>query len=179
MSLALAPENPLGAGVRTKLNGFAQVLRDNGFILGLAETRDALTLLASGDAARPSGLRSALKSLFCSRQSDWQKFDELFDAFWLQRGMKSATRISGAPQTSPPGLQTQAAGPRSFGESDQADHVERGEGSETSESGNRDGKGRREPNSCRRPTSGISPSRKILRRRTGLPNVLQKACAPG
>lgn len=135
MSLALAPENPVGAGAMTKLNGFAQILRDNGFILGLAETRDALTILASGDAARPSGLRSALKSLFCSRQSDWQKFDELFDAFWLQRGMKSATRISGAPQTSPPGLQTQAAGPRSSGESDQADHVERGEGSETSESG--------------------------------------------
>ena len=75
------------------------------------------------------------KSLFCSRQSDWQKFDELFDAFWLQHGMKSATRISGAPQTSPPGLQTQAAGRRSFGESEQADHVERGEGSEASETG--------------------------------------------
>ena len=36
MSLAQASENPLGAGARTKLNGFAQTLRDNGFIVGLA-----------------------------------------------------------------------------------------------------------------------------------------------
>jgi len=135
MSLALAPENPVGAGAMTKLNGFAQILRDNGFILGLAETRDALTVLASGGAARPSRLRPALKTLFCSRHSDWDKFDELFDAWWLQRGMKSATRISGAPQKTPPGLQTQTAGRRSFGESDQADHVERGESSEASETG--------------------------------------------
>ncbi|MCY0094969.1 vWA domain-containing protein [Hoeflea ulvae] len=135
MSAALEMENPIGAGARTKLNGFVHVLRDNGFVVGLAETRDALTVLASPDAARPSRLRPALRALFCSRQSDWQKFDELFDAYWLQRGMKSATRISGAPQTSPPGLQTQAAGQRGFGESDQADHVERGEGSEVSETG--------------------------------------------
>lgn len=135
MSLAEKTTNPVGAGAMTRLNGFAQILRDNGFILGLAETRDALSVVASGGAARPSRLRPALRSLFCSRQSDWQKFDELFDAWWLQRGMKSATRISGAPQTSPPDLQIEAAARRSFGESGQADHVERGEGSEGSETG--------------------------------------------
>jgi len=135
MSLALPTENQLGAGARTKLNGFAHILRDNGFVVGLAETRDALTILSSSDAVRPSRLSASLKTLFCSRQSDWQKFDEIFDAYWLQRGMKSATRISGAPQKSPQGLHTVSAGQRGFGESDHADHVERGEGSEVSETG--------------------------------------------
>lgn len=128
-------ENALGAGARTKLNGFAQVLRDNGFVVGLAETRDALTILSSSDAARPSRLRASLKTLLCSRQSDWQKFDEIFDAYWLSRGMKSATRISGAPQKTPHGLQTLSGGQRGFGDSDNPDHVDRGEGPDLSETG--------------------------------------------
>lgn len=135
MSLVSTSENELGAGARTKLHGFANVLRDNGFVVGLAETRDALMILSGSDAARPSRLRAGLKTLLCSRHSDWQKFDELFDAYWLSRGMKSATRISGAPQKSPSGLQAASAGERGLGESDHADHVERGEGSEISETG--------------------------------------------
>ena len=91
-SLPLAKPMELGSGVRTKLSGFVRLLRDNGFIIGLAETRDALKIMGEGQAQRPSLLRPALKALFCSRQSDWTKFDELFDAYWLQRGMKSATR---------------------------------------------------------------------------------------
>ncbi|MGL4489371.1 MAG: vWA domain-containing protein, partial [Rhizobiaceae bacterium] len=125
----------LGSGVRTKLSGFVRLLRDNGFIIGLAETRDALKVMGEGQAGRPSSLRPALKALFCSRQSDWAKFDELFDAYWLQRGMKSATRISGAPQKAPAGIQTLASGQRGTAPSEDPDRVERGEGSDVSEAG--------------------------------------------
>ena len=41
----------LGASARHRLAGFAHVLRDNGFMVGLAETRDALAILASPAAA--------------------------------------------------------------------------------------------------------------------------------
>ena len=54
----------------------------------LAETRDALEILASPAAARPALLRPALSALFCATRSDWERFDEIFEAYWLGRGMK-------------------------------------------------------------------------------------------
>jgi uncharacterized protein with von Willebrand factor type A (vWA) domain len=53
-------------------------LRDNGFQVGLAETRDALAILASPAAVRPSLLKPALRALFCATRSDWERFDEIF-----------------------------------------------------------------------------------------------------
>ena len=44
----------IGAPARRRLAGFARTLRDNGFKVGLAETRDALAILAAPLAARPS-----------------------------------------------------------------------------------------------------------------------------
>ena len=42
-----------------RLAGFARSLRDNGFKVGLAETQDALTILASPAAARATTLKPA------------------------------------------------------------------------------------------------------------------------
>lgn len=128
-------EIDLGDMMRAKLSGFVSTLRDNGFVIGLAELRDALGVMSGASAARPSRFRPALRTLFCSRHSDWQKFDEIFDAFWTGRGMKSATRISGAPQNAPSGLQASASGSRGLGDNQNADHVQRGEGSEEAEVG--------------------------------------------
>ncbi|WP_159948907.1 VWA domain-containing protein [Rhizobium sp. 18065] len=128
-------EIDLGEMMRAKLSSFVSTLRDNGFVIGLAELRDALGVMSSASAARPSRFRPALRALFCSRHSDWQKFDEIFDAFWAGRGMKSATRMSGAPQKAPDGLQAVASGNRGLGDNQNADHVQRGEGSEETEVG--------------------------------------------
>jgi uncharacterized protein len=78
----------IGAGTRRRLAGFARTLRDNGFRVGLAETSDALAILASPAALRPTALKPALRALFCATQSDWQRFDEVFDAFWRGGGMR-------------------------------------------------------------------------------------------
>lgn len=80
--------NEIGDAVRRRLAGFVRTLRNNGFAVGLAETRDALKLLASPMAARAELLRQALKALFCATRSDWEKFDEIFNAYWLGLGMK-------------------------------------------------------------------------------------------
>ena len=77
-------------GMRRRLAGFAQILRDNGFHIGLAESRDALAILASPAAERPDSLRAALRSLFSATHSDWTRFDEIFNAYWLGAGMRSA-----------------------------------------------------------------------------------------
>jgi len=80
-----------------RLAGFARSLRDNGFKVGLAETQDALAILASPAAAHPATLKPALRALFCASQSDWQRFDEIFEAYWRGRGMRRRQLLSGAP----------------------------------------------------------------------------------
>src|SRR5262249_37192845 len=82
--------------VSAKLAAFLRTLRDNGFAVGLAEGQDAATLMSAGYAERPGLLRSALKHLFSARKSDWEKFDGLFDAFWLGRRVRSRSMAAGS-----------------------------------------------------------------------------------
>jgi uncharacterized protein len=125
----------IGESSRAKLSGFVRTLRDNGYVIGLTETRDALLIMSGPNAERPTRLRAALRTLFCSRQSDWQKFGDIFDAYWMARGMKSATRMSGAPKKSPHGFQNSQAGTRGQGEGENPDHVQRGEGNDSTQAG--------------------------------------------
>jgi uncharacterized protein with von Willebrand factor type A (vWA) domain len=82
--------------VATKLAAFLKTLRDNAFIVGLHEGRDAAALMAAGYAEKPALLRSAFKHLFSARKSDWEKFDGLFDAFWLGSRVKSRSLTVGS-----------------------------------------------------------------------------------
>ncbi len=82
--------------VSRRLAAFLRTLRENGFAAGLAEGRDAAALIASPYAATPGLLRSAFKHLFSARRSDWNKFDGLFDAFWLGRRVRSRSTTVGA-----------------------------------------------------------------------------------
>jgi uncharacterized protein with von Willebrand factor type A (vWA) domain len=82
--------------VAGKLAAFLRTLRDNGFAVGPAEGQDAASLMTSGYAARPGLLRSALKHLFAARKSDWDKFDGLFDAFWLGKRVRSRSLTTGS-----------------------------------------------------------------------------------
>jgi uncharacterized protein len=88
---------PIGAPMRRRLAGFARTLRDNGFRIGIGETRDALGVLASPAAIRTTALKPALRALFCATHSDWEKFDEIFDAFWHGRDMRQRQTLSGSP----------------------------------------------------------------------------------
>jgi uncharacterized protein with von Willebrand factor type A (vWA) domain len=82
--------------VATKLAAFLKTLRDNAFAVGLHEGRDAAALMAAGYAQKPTLLRSAFKHLFSARKSDWEKFDGLFDAFWLGKRVKSRSVTMGS-----------------------------------------------------------------------------------
>ena len=79
--------------MRARLAGFAHTLRGAGFAIGHAEVQDAARLLTTPLAERPELLRAALRALFCSRHSDLERFDEMFDAFW--RGSGAKTRDAG------------------------------------------------------------------------------------
>ena len=82
--------------VAAKLAAFLKTLRDNAFAVGLHEGRDAAALMAAGYAEKPALLRSAFKHLFSARKSDWEKFDGLFDAFWLGKRVKSRSVTMGS-----------------------------------------------------------------------------------
>jgi uncharacterized protein with von Willebrand factor type A (vWA) domain len=132
----------VGEPMRQKLAGFAHTLRDNGFKVGLSETSDALAILTAPIATRASSFKPALRALFCATLSDWERFDDIFDAFWLNRGMRQARTLAGATSTA---AQTRAerlgeATPRRS-EPGLPDHLKRGnDGADVAS----EGRGRRE-----------------------------------
>ena len=78
-----------------RLAGFIRTLRDGNFTVGLREGQDAAAILAAGYGDRPGLLRSAFKHLFSARKADWDKFDGIFDAFWLGQRARSRVASSG------------------------------------------------------------------------------------
>jgi uncharacterized protein len=82
--------------VATKLAAFLKTLREAGFAVGLQEGQDAASLMAAGYAEKPGLLRSALKHLFSARKSDWDRFDGLFDAFWLGKRVRTRSVTMGS-----------------------------------------------------------------------------------
>jgi uncharacterized protein with von Willebrand factor type A (vWA) domain len=129
-------------GTRRRLAGFARTLRDNGFKVGLAETQDALAVLASPAAVRPSSLKPALRALFCATHSDWERFDEVFDAYWGGRHMRQRQVLTGAPSESGPPARRLAQAHVPQDTLGLPDRVERRTGSDGDEPA--DGRGRRE-----------------------------------
>jgi uncharacterized protein with von Willebrand factor type A (vWA) domain len=115
----------IGRPMRERLAGFARTLRDNGFKVGLAETRDALAILTHSLASRPTSLKSAFRSLFCATHSDWERFDEIFDAYWLGAGMRQVRTLAGVAGESRIPVRRRADRTLSPGLLGQPDHVER------------------------------------------------------
>jgi uncharacterized protein with von Willebrand factor type A (vWA) domain len=93
--------------VSAKLAAFLKTLRDNAFAVGLHEGRDAAALMAAGYAKQSGLLRTAFKHLFSARKSDWDKFDGLFDAFWLGKRVRSrSTTIGSTKAANSPSLKS-------------------------------------------------------------------------
>ncbi len=111
--------NEASRRVAERLSAFLKTLRDNAFAVGLQEGRDAARLIAEGYGERPALLRSAFKHLFSARKADWDKFDGLFDAFWLGKRVRSRSAVAGAaPAANTPSLKSlkDAATPQAGGD---------------------------------------------------------------
>jgi uncharacterized protein with von Willebrand factor type A (vWA) domain len=105
----------LGDLALTQLAEFMRALRRNAFPIGLKESEDAARVLASAAGQRAVTLRAALKALLCARRSDWDKFDDLFNAHWLGRSVRRIVRINPharAPATAPAHPFARPEGPR-------------------------------------------------------------------
>jgi uncharacterized protein len=92
--------------------------------VGLSEGQDAASLMASGYAAKPGLLRSAFKHLFSARKSDWEKFDGLFDAFWLGKRVRSRSIAAGSTKAANnPSLKSMQDGAQPGGGQSASDQV--------------------------------------------------------
>jgi uncharacterized protein len=139
---------PIGAAIINRISNFTALLRNHDFVVGLKENQDAATLVAKLDSTRAATFRSAFKALYCSRLSDWQQFDALFDSYWFAKGMKSLLKVSGSSAASTkPALSDQPTKSGSQGEaSELIDQVSNpsGEDSEDGSTGKSEGASRGE-----------------------------------
>jgi uncharacterized protein with von Willebrand factor type A (vWA) domain len=114
-----------GAALVRRVVGFLHNLRDNGIAVGLGEGRDALRVVAALDLSRPALLRTALRPLLAQRRDEAQRFDTLFDAYWLRRGVKRGGRPAPAGSSVGQAVRRPALGPAPRGLAALADSVAR------------------------------------------------------
>ena len=74
--------------VSTRVVGFTDHLRMNDFKIGPSETHDVVTCLAASPLLTLSQARLRLKILLSSRQDEWERFDDLFEAYWISMGRR-------------------------------------------------------------------------------------------
>jgi uncharacterized protein with von Willebrand factor type A (vWA) domain len=115
-----------GAAFVQRAVGFLRMLRNNGITVGLGEARDALRVAAAIDLSRPATLRAALKPLLATRRDEAQRFDTLFDAYWLRRGVKRGGRPAPTGHAAEPAKRRPTLGPVPQGVSALADSASRG-----------------------------------------------------
>ena len=95
----------LTAAPVSRLRGFLAHLRLNGFTVGPAEAEAAVSLIAAIDPPDAVATRLGLKSMLTGERGQWERFDELFAAYWFGRGVKTASTVSsggGAREAGPP-----------------------------------------------------------------------------
>ncbi len=77
-----APADP-AAQLRSRLTGFVGFLRANGFGVGGGDALAALETAERVGVFDRDVLRWSLQALLCARCDEWQRFDRLFDAYFL------------------------------------------------------------------------------------------------
>ncbi len=87
-----------GAEIADRIIGFASHLRSNGFALGTQDGGRIADHVARLPLQPLTRMRLELKVLLTGSREEWQRFDELFEAYWLPAGRVRA----GAARTSSP-----------------------------------------------------------------------------
>lgn len=83
-------------GIAERMAGFTAHLRMNAMAAGPRETEAALEALTRIDATNIGEVRLALRSVLASGAEAWERFDPLFDAYWLNAG-RARGRTEPAP----------------------------------------------------------------------------------
>ena len=79
-----------GTGPAERMAGFAAHLRGNGLKVGVEQTGAALQAMETISITDPYEVQLALKALCTTSKAEFGQFDELFAAYWLNRGREKA-----------------------------------------------------------------------------------------
>ncbi len=106
---------------RDKPNGFAASIvafcrfaRDNGLPAGMQQTMAALEVAKAIGTADREVFAFALRAVLCSSQQQWERFDQIFDAFWNSASHGPRFALDERPQPSDPIAQKPPAGSRAI-----------------------------------------------------------------
>jgi len=83
LTIAAAEPSDIGNFILTRIAGFTGFLHANGYGVSAADSVDIVDTAAQTGTLNQSILRWNLKSLLCNRYEEWQRFDALFDAYFL------------------------------------------------------------------------------------------------
>jgi uncharacterized protein with von Willebrand factor type A (vWA) domain len=83
-----SPTPELAAALQARLAGFAGFLRANGYAVAGSDAVGLLETVARTGTLDRQILRWSLKTLLCGRVDEWQRFDALFDAYFLPPNRK-------------------------------------------------------------------------------------------
>ena len=86
------------ADLQRRLVEFVRTARDNDFHVGVSEEIDAQRVAVLCGVMDAQRLRWGLRALLCSDPEEWERFDELFDAFWRPGNLRNRVQPRpGAP----------------------------------------------------------------------------------
>jgi uncharacterized protein with von Willebrand factor type A (vWA) domain len=91
---------------------FVRFVRQNDFPIGVQEELDALIVARHCNITNQKRLRWGLRSLLCSSSDEWQRFDRLYNVYWLQHVKRSNTVQGSNPggKLSPDAVSKNSAG---------------------------------------------------------------------
>jgi len=85
---AALQQSNVGTQLLTRIAGFTGFLHANGYGVGAADSVDIVGAAAETGVLDQAILRWNLKSLLCNRYEEWQRFDALFDTYFLPPNIK-------------------------------------------------------------------------------------------
>jgi len=94
-----AERSDVGTVLLTRIVGFTGFLHANGYGVSAADTVDIVDTAAQTDVLNQPILRWNLKSLLCKRYEEWQRFDALFDAYFLPPNKNVFVQSEAVPGT--------------------------------------------------------------------------------
>ena len=99
-------QSDVGTVLLTRIAGFTAFLHENGYGVSAADSVDIVDAASRTGVLDQPILRWNLKSLLCNRYEEWQRFDALFDAYFLPPNIKvfvSRDAAVGAPEVTTTG----------------------------------------------------------------------------
>ncbi|WP_419908505.1 vWA domain-containing protein [Hoeflea sp.] len=96
--MAVSKDTAAQTPLTDRIIGFVDHLRANGFTVGTQESGRIATYLAGRPVPQLPAIRLELKILLAGNREEWRRFDELFEAYFVEAGR---TRMQLSRTTSP------------------------------------------------------------------------------